>query len=658
MDPHSNKKMMTTITTNKNPNLLMGPICSNPCCFFCIMKEPDPSLRKSGIAKCFKEIPLTDDQEHVLVLSTLWNIAMTQPNDPEFPSLGIFECMASLIYKGLNDRDWLLRDQNIFIPYYAAHIIGSYTMNKIEFAEKAVKSGVISPLMELLRGKISWVEQRVAVRALGHLASYETTFDSVAENEEEIIELAMDLSSTCLEVVYVKFVAVKDKQKRLRYHCDLLTRGVGGLEMENRKAEEWASQLQCWSIYLLNCFAWKERSLNLICKLGFLKNLCEMWGGSSDDWQYMGIDCLLLLLKDPDTRFKVIEIATLSLVDLVELKTLGGRKKVGEAITEALLLDYKQTKSKFKNNKVVQKALQQVWDLMVEKRKREIETSQEELLDRRVLVGFIKQEANESFWAGDIEEAVIKYTEGLNLCPLKMSKERMVLYSNRAQCYLLLGEPDSAISDSTRALSLSNPANSHNKSLWRRSQAYDLKGLAKESLMDCIMFVNGFFTTSLNSKEMMMKRRVKVPYYASRMINKQMSVTWLFAAAEAKLLLNKHQFGDDEEEVVQSDGYDSDDDEDDETIMKQQEKKISMSAGLSTIVEEEEDQEHLMEKANKYWSRRRSHCESRVAFHTGGVGNQNSSNGVRLLLRNLVLVLELHSPLIVQIWVQVPLAAN
>lgn len=225
-------------------------------------------------------------------------------------------------------------------------------MNMVEFAEEAIKSGVIPPLMELLRGKLSWVEQRVAVRALGHLASYQRTFHAVAEHEEEIVNLAMHLASTCLDAVYVKFVGVKDKRKRLRYHCDLLTRGVGGLEMENRKAEEWASQLQCWSLYILNCFACQERSLNLICKLGFLRDLCEMWGGlvnhnspagvglirilcysetgrksvadskkvieslcnlsrSSDDWQYMGIDCLLLLLKDPETRHKVMEIASL-----------------------------------------------------------------------------------------------------------------------------------------------------------------------------------------------------------------------------------------------------------------------------------------------------------------------------------------------------------
>lgn len=560
------EKLNSTSTTTEQS-------CTNPSCFFCAMKEQNLSLRRAGIASCFKEMPIKDSQEHVLVLSSLWNIAMTQPDDPEFPSLGIFNCMARLIQKGVNDRSWLLGDENIYVPYYAAHVIGSYTMNKVEFAVRAVESGVIPPLMELLRGKISWVEQRVAVRALGHLASYERTFAAVAVHEREVVKLATEIASTCIDVVFDKFVGLKDTAKRLKYHSNLLTRGVGGLDMENRKAEEWASQLQCWSLYLLNCFACKERCLDLICRQEFLKDLCGMWGRlvnhsspagiglirilcyskngrksiaeskevinnicnlsrSSDDWQYMGIDCLLLLLKDQDTRYKIIEIATLFLADLVELKSLGIRSNVGEAITRALLLDYKKSKSKIKNKKALD-VLQEIWDLKVEKRKREkIMLSEEKAEKMRVLVGLIKQQGNQMFCLGDIEEALVKYTEALDICPLRLRNERMVLHSNRAQCHLLLRDPDAAISDSTRALCLSNPANSHSKSLWRRSQAYDMKGLAKESLMDCIMFINGCIKTETG-------KHVKIPYYAARMISKQTEATWLFASAKSKASRNE-----------------------------------------------------------------------------------------------------------------------
>lgn len=538
------------------------------CCFFCIMKEQDPTIRKSRLRSFFKAMDLIQDQELVLVLSGIWSIAMADPDDDELPSVGVFECMAELIKKGVDDSDWLLRDQNVYIPYYAAHVIGSYTMNNVGFAVKAVNSGVLPPLLELLRGKMTWVEQRVAVRALGHLASYEQTFKAVAVFDEEIVKLAMGLASTCLEVVYKDFVGVEDRNKRLKYHSDLLTRGVGGLEMENRKAEEWASQLQCWSLHLLNCFAVKESCLDLICNKKFLRDLSEMWGGlvnhsspggvglirvlcynkygrkciaesrkavkslcnlsrSSDDWQYMAIDCLLLLLSDSDTRYKVMETAALCLVDLVELRSLGGRSNVGEAITRTLLSDFKKRSRKVKiKNAEVERALEEIWSLKVERRKREQNMCEEKLEEKRVMVSLMKQQGHHSFNLGKIAEALNTYTEALKFCPLRYRKERTVLYSNRAQCRLLVGEIDGAISDTTRALCLSNPPNSHAKSLWRRSQAYDMKGgLAKQSLMDCIMFISSCFKS-----ESAVKKDVKIiPYYAVRMITKQMDSAWLFS---------------------------------------------------------------------------------------------------------------------------------
>ncbi|KAI4316642.1 hypothetical protein L6164_024603 [Bauhinia variegata] len=354
-------------------------------------------------------------------------LAMSQPNDPEFPSLGIFNCMATLIQKGINDRNWLLNHQNIYIPYYAAHIIGSYTTDNEDFAQIAVQSGVIPTPMELLRGKLTWVEQRVVIRALGHLASYESTFTAVAEYEQDVVKCAMNLASTCLDVVYADFVGVSDANKRPKYHRYLLTRGIEDLEMENRKAEEWASQLQCWSLYILNCFACKERSLNLICKTEFLGDLRDMWGGpvnhtslgkellncqktlgnlsrSSDDWQDMGIDCLILLLKDPDTRYKVIDIATSFLADLVELRNLEDRSDVGETITKVLLLEYKHGKFKF-NKEKVEKPLQEILDLKVQRRNKEKLMSEEKLQERRVLVSLIEQEANHMLLLGEVEEA-------------------------------------------------------------------------------------------------------------------------------------------------------------------------------------------------------------------------------------------------------------
>jgi hypothetical protein len=257
--------------------------------------------------------------------------------------------MTSLTWKGLKNRCWLAHDQNIYIPYYAAHIIGSYTMNMEEFAERAVRAGVIPPLVELFRGRLTWVEQRVAVRALGHLATYPSTFPAVAYHGE-VLELAIQLASSSLEIVYSHFYQFVDR--RPGYHCDLLTRGMGGVEMESRKAEEWASQLQCWSLQLINCFGFKPEFLHDICKADFLIKLPGMWGGlvnenspagvgllrtvcqskigrghvanipgtidalcniarSSDDWQYMAVDCLIWLVQDANTCHKVISSETM-----------------------------------------------------------------------------------------------------------------------------------------------------------------------------------------------------------------------------------------------------------------------------------------------------------------------------------------------------------
>lgn len=191
-------------------------------------------------------------------------------------------------------------------------------------------------------------------------------------------------------------------------------------------------------------------------------------------------------------------------------------------------------------NTGVQQVLEEIWGLKVDRKKREQNMSDEKLEEKRVMVSLMKQQGNNSFWLGKIEEAMMKYSEALELCPLRFRKERIVLYSNRAQCKLLLGEANDAISDTTKALSLSSPTNSHAKSLWRRSQAYDMKGLAKESLMDCIMFVNCCFKmdhTSLSSSSSM-KKNMRIPYYAVRMINKQMESTWLFKNAQLKTFVD------------------------------------------------------------------------------------------------------------------------
>ncbi|KAL6511710.1 hypothetical protein OROGR_021307 [Orobanche gracilis] len=547
----------------------VSPDCPYPGCFFCVMKENNPNKRRASLLKFFRELPSQDDDGQVLPISGLWNTAMAHPNDPEFIELGIFECMASLIWKGLKNRRWLSHDQNIYIPYYAAHIIGSYTMNMEEFAEMSVHAGVVPPLVELLRGRLTWVEQRVAVRALGHLATYAATFPLVASHGE-ILELSMQLAMSSLEIVYTHFYQYVDR--RLSYHCDLLTRGMGGVEMESRKAEEWASQLQCWSLQLINCFAFKAEFLPTICKTEFLVKLPGMWGGlvnenspagigllrtichhklgrgpiagcpgvvdalcniarSSDDWQYMAIDCLLWLLQDPNTCRKASDKVVPVLMDLSEITTLGDHKKLGDSIIDTLE-EYIQSPSTGRSS-ISSRAKEEIEELLASRQRLKWEKSmpKEDLHIKHAAALVVKLEGNSLFTTGDISGAASKYSEALSLCPMRSKKERVVLYSNRAQCHLLLQRPLAAISDATRALCLHNLVNRHARSLWRRAQAYDMLGLAKESLLDAILFINEF---SQSRDPDMSLRQNKVPDYAERLVKKQMRAAWLFREAAGK----------------------------------------------------------------------------------------------------------------------------
>jgi hypothetical protein len=140
----------------------------------------------------------------------------------------------------------------------------------------------------------------------------------------------------------------------------------------------------------------------------------------------------------------------------------------------------------------------------------------------------VKLEGNSLFSSGDISGAVSKYTEALELCPVKSKKEKTVLYGNRAQCFLLLQQPMAAVNDATRALSL---CSRHGKSLWRRAQTYDMLRMAKESLLDAILFINECTKSSDINHSL---RQNKVPDYAEKLVRRQMRVAWLFSEAAAK----------------------------------------------------------------------------------------------------------------------------
>ena len=219
------------------------------------------------------------------------------------------------------------------------------------------------------------------------------------------------------------------------------------------------------------------------------------------------------------------------LVDLAEIANLADHKKLGDSIVN-VLQDCIQTQGSGRIS-ISSRTIEQVEDLLNSKQRLKWEKNmpKEDLHIKQVAALVVKLEGNSLFSSGNISGAASKYSEALSLCPMRSKKERVVLYSNRAQCHLLLQQPLVAISDATRALCLHNPVNRHAKSLWRRAQAYDMLGLAKESLLDAILFIN---ECSQSNDPDLSLRQNRVPDYAEQLVKKQMRAAWLFREAAIK----------------------------------------------------------------------------------------------------------------------------
>eukprot|EP00088_Acartia_fossae_P020441 TRINITY_DN2202_c0_g1_i1.p1 TRINITY_DN2202_c0_g1~~TRINITY_DN2202_c0_g1_i1.p1 ORF type:complete len:309 (+),score=93.11 TRINITY_DN2202_c0_g1_i1:42-929(+) len=100
---------------------------------------------------------------------------------------------------------------------------------------------------------------------------------------------------------------------------------------------------------------------------------------------------------------------------------------------------------------------------------------------RREECGKLKQEGNSLYKDGKPEEALQKYTAGLNLCPLGYTKDRAVLYANRAQMNRVLGHKDKAIRNSSKAIEL-DPE--YLKAILRRAELYEETEKLDEALED------------------------------------------------------------------------------------------------------------------------------------------------------------------------------
>ncbi|XP_026166121.1 tetratricopeptide repeat protein 1 isoform X2 [Mastacembelus armatus] len=112
---------------------------------------------------------------------------------------------------------------------------------------------------------------------------------------------------------------------------------------------------------------------------------------------------------------------------------------------------------------------------------REVEKvlTEEEKEGRRNQSLTLKEKGNSQFKAGDWVEAERSYTEALGLCPVCFSKERAVLFSNRAAARLHLDLKEQAIADCTREL---NP--DYLRALLRRADLYEQTEKLDEALED------------------------------------------------------------------------------------------------------------------------------------------------------------------------------
>lgn len=239
---------------------------------------------------------------------------------------------------------------------------------------------------------------------------------------------------------------------------------------------------------------------------------------------------------------------------MADISNLGDHKRLGDSIVN-VLEECLQSQGVIRGS-IGSHIKELIGDLLNSKQKMKWEKNmpKEDLHIKQAAALVVKLEGNSLFSSGNIAGAASKYSEALELCPMRSKKERIVLYSNRAQCHLLLQKPLSAISDATRALCLHNR---HAKSLWRRAQAYDMLGLAKESLLDAILFIN---ECSQSNDPDLIGRQNKVPDYAERLVKKQMRAAWLFREASVK-----HGGAHSEGDVGGVYGQDDDDDSEWET---------------------------------------------------------------------------------------------
>ncbi|KAI8129486.1 hypothetical protein FF38_00569 [Lucilia cuprina] len=105
----------------------------------------------------------------------------------------------------------------------------------------------------------------------------------------------------------------------------------------------------------------------------------------------------------------------------------------------------------------------------------------EELEANKEKADKMKLQANELFKNNQAEEAIDMYTEALKICPLKATKERAVLFGNRAAAKIKLDSKKTAIDDCSKAIELWPE---YVRALLRRAKLYEHEDKLDEALAD------------------------------------------------------------------------------------------------------------------------------------------------------------------------------
>ncbi|XP_035267261.1 tetratricopeptide repeat protein 1 isoform X2 [Anguilla anguilla] len=114
-------------------------------------------------------------------------------------------------------------------------------------------------------------------------------------------------------------------------------------------------------------------------------------------------------------------------------------------------------------------------------RELEKDLSEEEKESRRQESLLLKETGNGQFKKGEHTEAEASYTAALGVCPVCYSKERSILFSNRAAARVHLDQKEKAIADCTKAIEL-NP--DYVRAILRRAELYEKTDKLDEALED------------------------------------------------------------------------------------------------------------------------------------------------------------------------------